>query len=287
MPDITVAVSTRNRGSEIFKTIETVLGNDYDNFDVVVVDQSDDETTRDALKPFFGDPRFSYVPSTKRGLAAGRNVAIAACDSELIAMTDDDCEVEKDWVREMVKAFAVNTQIGVVFGNVIAGPHDQSQGFIPAYHQDQPVLARSISEKHHIEGIGASMAIRRRTWTALHGFDENFGAGSRFCSAEELDFTVRALLNGYAAYVAPAARVVHYGFRSWASGQSLIWGYLYGIGAMFGKLLRAGHWSVLALMWHLAWRWAFEKPVVDLGHKPPRMLRLNAFCRGFIAGGLA
>ena len=287
MPDITVAVSTRNRGSEVLRTIETILANDYTSFDVVVVDQSDDQTTRDTLKPFFGKPGFLYMPSTKRGLAAGRNAAIASSDSELIAMTDDDCEVAADWVREMVNAFRVNPEIGVVFGNVIAGPHDRSQGFIPAYQQAEPFLARSISEKHRIEGIGASMGIRRRAWNTLRGFDENFGAGSRFRSAEELDFTVRALLSGYAAYAAPAVRVVHYGFRNWASGQALVWGYLYGIGAMFGKLLRAGHWSVLALMWHLAWRWAFDRPVVDLGHNPPRMLRLNAFCRGFIAGGLA
>ena len=65
----------------------------------------------------------------------------------------------------------------------------------------------------------------------------------------------------------------------------MIWGYLYGNGALFGKLLRAGHLSVLALMWRHAVRWAFGGPVVDLGRRPPRMLRLGAFCRGFIAGG--
>lgn len=265
MPEITVAVSTRNRGSEALKTIEAILASDYPSFEVVVVDQSDDNRTCEALKRFFEHPHFRYMPSEKRGLAAGRNLAIAASDSELIAMTDDDCEAEGTWVREMVNAFQVNPDIGVVFGNVIAGPHDRSQGFIPAFEQDQPYLARNISEKHRIEGIGASMGVRRRAWNALGGFDENFGAGGRFCSAEELDFTVRALLKGYAAYVAPAARVVHHGFRSWESGQTLVWGYLYGIGAMFGKLLRAGQWGVLSLMWHLAWRWAFERPVVGLG----------------------
>jgi GT2 family glycosyltransferase len=284
MPDITVAISTRNRGSEVLRTVETILASDYPSFDVLVVDQSDDGRTRDALAPFLGRPRFQYKASARRGLAAGRNEGIAGCQSEFIAMTDDDCEVETGWLREMVNAFLVNERIGVVFGNVIAGAHDKNLGFIPAYSQPEPYLATSITAKHRIEGIGASMGIRRSTWRALDGFDENFGAGSRFCSAEELDFTVRALLRGYAAYAAPAARVIHHGFRSWESGQALIWGYLYGIGGMFGKLLRAGEWPVVVLMGQLGWRWAFGGPVVDLGHKPPRGLRLKAFFRGFVDG---
>ena len=223
MPDITVAISTRNRGAEVLKMVEQFWPAIIPSFDVVVVDQSDDSSTRDALAPFFQRPGFLYRPSARRGLAAGRNDAIVCSQSDLIAMTDDDCEVEIGWVREMVNAFRVNQNIGIVFGNVIAGPHDRNLGFIPAYSQAEPYLATNIAHKHRIEGIGASMGVRRSTWSALGGFDENFGAGTRFHSAEELDFTVRALLRGYAAYAAPAARVIHHGFRSWDTGNTLIW----------------------------------------------------------------
>jgi GT2 family glycosyltransferase len=199
-------------------------------------------------------------------------------------MTDDDREVTPDWLRRIADAFPADPRIGIVFGNVLAGPHDRTQGFIPAYQRREPFLAKSIRDKHRIEGIGASMAIRRTAWEALNGFDENFGAGGRFGSAEELEFTVRALVSGFAVYAEPAAAVVHHGFRTWESGRELISGYLYGIGAMFAKLLKLGHWSILYLMFQLASRWAFQGPVVDLGRKPPRLLRLSAFVRGFLAG---
>lgn len=282
--DITVVVPTRNRSSQIVRTLETILANDYPGFDILVIDQSDNDLTRKALEPYLGIPRFRYFHSSKRGIASGRNTGVERAGCELIAMTDDDCQVAPDWVRAIAQAFHADERIAVVFGNVLAGPHDPKAGFIPAYTRAEPYLATSIFQKHRVEGIGACMGIRRSAWRRMHGFDENLGAGGRFCSAEDLDFAVRVLLGGYAVFETPNAQVVHNGFRTWASGNVLIRTYLYGIGAMFAKLLKLGHFSVLALMWCLAWRWAFQKPIVDLGRRPPRLLRIDAFARGFFSG---
>lgn len=283
-PKISVVVPTRNRGPQVLKTVETILANDYPGFETTVVDQSDDDLTRDALQVFFDRPHFTYLRTARRGLSAARNEGIASTESELIAMTDDDCQVAADWLREIVAGFCVDKRVGVVFGNVLAALHDHAAGFIPAYSRAGPFLAKNIFQKHRVEGIGACMGLRRSTWQALYGFDENLGAGGRFGSAEELDFAVRALLAGYAVYETPKAQVVHNGFRTWASGKTLIWGYLYGIGAMFAKNLKAGHLSIMAVLWCLAWRWAFQAPIVNLGRRPPRLLRINAFLKGFIEG---
>jgi len=53
---------------------------------------------------------------------------------------------------------------------------------------------------------------------------------------------------------------------------------------MFVKHLKCGHWSIIHVLIHLAWRWAFKHPIVDFGHRPSRWLRLNAFVRGFLIG---
>lgn len=278
-----VAISTRNRGAEVLRAIESVLASEYPDFGVVVVDQSDDDRTFDAVREYLDRPDFRYRRSTRRGVAAGRNEAIDSVESEFIAMTDDDCEVAADWLREIVAGLRRSDSIGLVFGTVAAAPHDASRGFIPAYHPAAPFMATSIRHKHRVEGVGASMGVRRSVWRTLRGFDENFGAGARFHAGEELDFAVRALLSGYAVYETPAARVIHHGFRAWSDGDTLIWQYIYGIGAMFAMRLKAGQWRVASLIYRLAWRWAFEQPVVDLGHKPPRLLRLSGFACGFVA----
>lgn len=283
-PKVTVVISTRNRGSRIVKTIQTILLNDYPHFELRVIDQSEDDTTEASLRPFLDDSRFHYLRSPTQGLSAGRNFGIRHTQSEFIALTDDDCETPKNWLRELVAAFSKDSRIGIVFGNVLPGPYDRSAGFIIGYVRNEPFLSQSILEKHRVEGTGACMGLRRSVWQVLGGFDEMLGTGALFKSAEETDLTIRALLAGYFVYETPHVAVVHQGFYLWEQSRTLIHGYLYGIGAMFAKHLKCRHWSVIQLLLHLARRWAFEHPVVDFGYRPSRWLRLAAFVQGFAAG---
>ncbi len=46
---ITAVVSTRNRGAGVVATLGSIFANDYPNFRVILVDQSDDDLTRQSL----------------------------------------------------------------------------------------------------------------------------------------------------------------------------------------------------------------------------------------------
>jgi GT2 family glycosyltransferase len=284
---ITVVISTRNRGASIVRTLQTILKSDYSSFEVRIVDQSEDELTESAIRPFLGDLRVHYTRTTQKGVSVGRNLAIRGSRSELIAATDDDCEIPADWLRELAAAFALDSRIGIVFGNVLSGPHDSKAGFVMAYVRQDTHLARSIREKHKVEGVAACMGIRKSIWGQLGGFDEMLGNGAPFGSAEETDLAIRALLAGYLVYETPRMAVVHHGFQSWEQSRSLFQGYLYGIGAMLVKNLKCGHWPIMQLFVHLGWRWAFHHPVVEFERLPPRGLRLAAFIRGLRDGALA
>jgi GT2 family glycosyltransferase len=284
LPPISVIISTKDRGNRIVETIETVLLNDYPEFEVRVVDQSVDNLTETSLLPFMSDSRFCYERKAFRGLSAGRNHAIKAAKSELIASTDDDCTTPANWLRELALAFSINSRTGLIFGNVHSAPHDVNMGFIPAYRREKPYLARSIREKHQVEGIGACMGFRKSLWKKLGGFDELLGPGAPFIAADDTDFSVRTLLSGYYIYEIPSFNVLHHGFRNWQQGRTLIYGYLFGYGAMFAKHFKCGNFSLLFLLAHLMRRWTFGAPVVDFGHCPPRWLRLRAFVKGFMRG---
>jgi len=284
---ITVIISTRNRGASIVTPVRTILQSDYPDFELRIVDQSDDDVTRTSLQQFVGDPRICYIKTSGRGVSAGRNLAISGARSELIAATDDDCEIPSNWLREMSAAFELDRRIGLVFGNVLSSPCDPKAGFVMAYVRSAAYLARGIADKHRVEGVAACMGLRKSVWERLGGFDEMLGSGAPFKSAEETDLAVRTLLAGYYVYETPRLAVAHYGLHSWVSSHSLFRGYLYGIGAMLVKNLKCGHWGVLKLFFHLAWRWAFQHPVVSFGCLPPRGLRLAAFIGGLKDGALA
>ena len=286
VPPITVVISTRNRGDGIVKTIETILSNDYPQFELRVIDQSEDESTEASLLPFVKSPRLKYLRTASIGVSAGRNHGINGARNELIAVTDDDCEVPRDWLKELAAAFSVDPRIGVIFGNTLPGPHDPSAGFIPSYVRKDSFLARSIYEKHRVEGISACMGLRRSVWQRLCGFDERLGAGAFFRSAEEVDFTIRTLLAGYFVYETPNVAIIHHGFRTWKQGLTLIHDYYYGTGAMFAKHIKCGHWPIVPLLMHLGLRWPLGGSLVtaSLGKNQQRLLGLKSFIRGFVEG---
>jgi GT2 family glycosyltransferase len=287
-PPITVVISTRDRGDTVCQAIRMLLVNDYPHFDLFVVDQSGDDVTGECVKPFLDNPRLRYFRTTTQGVSVGRNFGIATAQSEIIAITDDDCEIPANWLREIAAAFEVDSHIGIVFGNVVPGPHDATAGFIPAYVREKPFLARRLRDKLEVEGISACMALRRSVWQALGGFDRMLGIGAPLKSGAESDLVVRALLAGYYIYETPDVTLTHVGFRTWQQGRAVIRRYWYGTGAMFVKNLKCGHWSILPILLGLAWRWVFGQSRVgaSLGRQQKRILRLTSFVKGFTAGAM-
>jgi len=281
---VTVVISTRDRATEVTRCVASVLRNEYPSFDLLVVDQSSDSNTEEALRTFQPDPRVRYVRSETKGLSAGRNLGIRCARGEMIACTDDDCEMPLDWLSRMAAALRHEDRTAVVFGNVRPGAPDRAAGLVLGCVWDSAFLARSIHHMHRVDGISGCMGLRRRAWERLGGFDELLGAGAPFPAAEEMDFAIRALLAGFYVYAAPEVEVLNYGFRSWDEERKMIHGYLYGIGAMIAKHLKCGNWGVLHYVAHLFWRWAVAGPVVEFGHRPPRWLRLRAFLLGVRAG---
>lgn len=284
---ISVVIPSIDRGPAIVQTVESVLANDYPNFEIVVGDQSEDGRTRESIAPYIADGRVRYLSNPRQGVALNRNLGASKARGKFIAYTDDDCTVPPDWLRTIAQAFRADERIGMVFGNILAGPHDRDGGFVQAYIRKRSFTATKATKKHLVEGIGACMAIRRDVWEAVGGFDLALGAGARFRSAEDTDLSLRVLLAGHHVHETPAISVVHHGFRTWGQRPAMFHNYLYGLGAMSGKHLRLGNWQVLNLMLAYAFRWSVTGPVVELGPRPPRLLRLQAYASGILSGAFA
>jgi len=283
---ITVVLSTRGRASVIQNAVRTILQNDYPDFEVIVVDQSGDHLTQGALHPLMSDPRLRYMRSVTTGRSAGLNAGIRQSRGTLMLLTDDDCRVPTDWLRQFEAAFAVDNRIGIVFGNVLPAPHDPAMGCITTYIRQEPFLARGIGDKHRVEGLGACMGVRCDVWQSLSGFDEMLGAGSQFKAGEDGDLAMRALFAGYWIYETPAVWLRHYGFRNWEQLPALIDSYWHGTGAMMVKTIKAGQLQALPLLVRLAGKWVLGRSTVgaSLGRPRKRLRKLWSFCRGGLAG---
>jgi GT2 family glycosyltransferase len=283
---ITALVCTRDRGASVERTVRSLLRSDHPNFAILVVDQSDDDRTRASLRPLLDSPRLRYVRTDTRGLSRARNLGLRLSDTEIVAMTDDDCEAPPDWLRHMAALFAAHPRVAVAFCNVAPAPHDARVGFVPSYVRRRDAHVRRIPDKCRARGMGAGMAVRRATVLALGGFDELLGPGAHFPSCEEGDLVVRAILGGHEVYETAGVAVVHHGFRTYQEGRELTRRDWLGIGAAYAKPLKCGRWSFAVVPLYEVWSFA-ALPVLRsaLRLRPPRGVgRLVAFARGFSQG---
>jgi glycosyltransferase involved in cell wall biosynthesis len=64
---ISALVCTCTRDRLVANTVSSILANTHPNFELIVVDQSKNNETREALRPFTADRRLKYLKSATIG----------------------------------------------------------------------------------------------------------------------------------------------------------------------------------------------------------------------------
>lgn len=288
LPPVTAVICTRNRGGSVVRAAASVLANDHPSFRLIVLDQSSDDRTEQAMQPLLSDARLHFVRSRTVGVSRARNDGLALCDTEVVCFTDDDCEVTPNWLREMQRIFATYPRVIATFCSVLEGPHNRAEGFIPAYECSGTRVIDQRRGKSTARGMGAGLALRRVEMLELGGFDEELGPGARFPSCEDGDIIVRVLLRGYQVCETDNTHVIHHGIRTWREGKELSKRDWVGIGAACAKPLRAGEWAfVPSAMYELLVK-GMGPPLSDLlhGRVPRGTARGFHFLNGFVRGML-
>lgn len=278
-------VCTRNRSDSLIRTVRSLLQSPGP-FEVIVIDQSDDDVAETALGAL-KDTRLRYVRSGARGKGAALNQGLRLAAGEVVVCTDDDCEAPAGWVMDMASVMDAHPRTAVLFCNVLAPPYDRAAGYVPAYERHGDRVLSSILEARRGLGLGAGMALRRRAVLEFGGFDEAFGPGSRFASGDDWDISLRAMLGGWDVYDTAALSVLHHGFRTLAEGKAHAKRDWIAIGALCAKPIRAGYLNGIALSTWLFVGEAVWPPMRDLLNlrKPRGLARIVGFLAGF-AGGL-
>lgn len=93
MPYITVVVPLHNKRAHIARTIDSVLAQDYKDFELIVVDDASTDGGADIVRAY-DDPRIRVLVRDRPGPGgyAARNLGIAEADGTWIAFLDADDE---------------------------------------------------------------------------------------------------------------------------------------------------------------------------------------------------
>lgn len=248
-PRVSVVMCTRNRPDTIEHAVASVLATDYPAFDLTVIDQSTTGSTEDILRPLAdADSRLRYLRVAEPGLSRAYNTGIARTSGDLLAFTDDDCVVPRDWLRTIVRAFDEDDEADLLYGQVIAPDHvGESDGITPALHIARPERL-SRRDGYKVFGMGANFAARRRLFAAIGGFDDILGGGAPLRSSQDFDLAYRTYLAGRVTILRPEVRVVHYGTRKGRDWPMTISAYGVGDGAFYFKHVRCRDLLALRLL---------------------------------------
>src|SRR6185437_1026161 len=109
---------------------------------LLVVDQSGGTALRDAVEALAIPVELGAQP--RLGLAASRNLALDRFSDSIVAVTDDDCVPDRDWLAAIVHAFAADPSLAAVTGPVLPLP--------PTAGRTEPVSTRSSSTARVFSG---------------------------------------------------------------------------------------------------------------------------------------
>jgi GT2 family glycosyltransferase len=249
---LAVIVCTRDRPEALGPCLEALQALRRPPGEVLVVDNSHDGNARAIVA---AHPGLRYVHEPRPGLSVARNAGLRHCTRPLVAFTDDDVRVHRDWSAELVEAFARHPGAEALTGLVLPAALDTEAerffqlelgGFVTR-HVPLRFDARffeatlAIGPQVWRIGAGANMAFRREVFGRVGGFDERLGAGAAGCS-EDSELWYRILATGGACVYEPRAVVFHHHRADWRALHRQMRAYMRGhVAALLIQHARHGH----------------------------------------------
>ena len=101
LPRITIGITCFNAASTIERALDSAVGQDWSNYEVVVVDDGSTDGSREIIKRRAkADARIRVIEhSVNRGCAAARNTLVNDASGEFLAFFDDDDVSRSDRLR--------------------------------------------------------------------------------------------------------------------------------------------------------------------------------------------
>jgi glycosyltransferase involved in cell wall biosynthesis len=171
---VSVVIPCYNNEATIAETLESVFAQRFeDSFEVIVVNDGSTDGTRAVLRKF-GD-RIAVIDQENRGVAAARNLGIAAAAGEYIALLDGDDTWTEDKLAKSVQALDKSPACVAVYSNVIVvdGMGREVSYYVAPEFQRPPSLDEMLEWPWPL--LPSAIVIRRNTLMEIGGFREEFG----------------------------------------------------------------------------------------------------------------
>lgn len=188
---ISMVASTLGRSNELVLLLDSLVAQNDDNFELIIIDQNQDDRLEPILRPYLDKLRLSHIKTTLRGLDRGRNLGAAHASGEWILFPDDDSWYPPHFLKTL-RGLIVSEPADIYSGRSL---NSDGKEIMVQFEQQDATISRANIWKVLIEWV---IVLRMETYRAAGGFDDNLGVGSGtpWNSGEGQDLVLKCLDNG-------------------------------------------------------------------------------------------
>jgi glycosyltransferase involved in cell wall biosynthesis len=196
-PRVTVVIPAYNAAWCIRRAVDSVLAQDYRDFELIVVDDGSSDATGEILSSYGAAVR--VVRQANGGLSNARNTGIASAKGSYVAFLDAD-----DWWMpgKLSRQVALmESRADLLFCSTTTSVQTPEGRRLPDWRcgpGEGSALGRIFQANAYVAGSGSGVLARREAFARAGGFDESLR------SLEDIDMWMRlAALGGYACIDEP------------------------------------------------------------------------------------
>jgi glycosyltransferase involved in cell wall biosynthesis len=121
MKDLTsVVIPAYNAAQYIDETIQSVINQDYLNWELIIINDGSKDNTLSVLEKYVSDSRISIYTQTNAGVSAARNHGTQKAKGKYISFLDADDFWQKDFLGKTIRAYELNSDAGLVHADMIS-----------------------------------------------------------------------------------------------------------------------------------------------------------------------
>ena len=211
---LSVVIPNWNGARFLAPCLDSLRAQTLDNIEVILVDNASSDGSRELVKSAYPETRLIELEEN-RGFTGACNIGLEAAHGDIVALLNNDTEVDQAWAARVVKALESRTDAGMVASKMLlfdrrdrfhtAGDYfttDGRAGNRGAWELDR---GQYDEGEYVFSACGGSAVYRRSMLQDIGALDDDF-----FFLLEDVDLAWRAQLAGYKVWYEPRAIVYHH-----------------------------------------------------------------------------
>jgi len=175
LPAVSVVLPTYNRAGTLNRAIESVLNQEFKDFELIIVDDRSTDGTSIILSEYAGHEKIRLISQLLPGCARARNIGVLASSGRYIAFQDSDDEWASNMLEQAVGALeATSPEVGVFYGDMVRIEEDGSRSYWESPEVRKGALINEHTLDYQVCCIGIQSAvIKRECFNRVGLFDES------------------------------------------------------------------------------------------------------------------